>query len=190
MNTVTREMDAAAASSDKVEVRQAAVPVHEADRDTHAVGTGLGATAGGIAGAAAGAAAAAATGIATGTLMGGPIGSAIGLVVGAIAGGVLGSEVGEAVNPTAEDQYWSTSYKNEPYYDSSYAFDDYRTAYRVGYEGYYLHPGKSFDDVERHLQENYIASRGNSRLSWVEARPATRSAWDRLGRGAAVTVVS
>lgn len=180
MNTVTKEMD----------VTESTIPVREADRDTHAVGTGIGAAAGGIAGAAAGAAAAAATGIATGTLMGGPIGGAIGLVVGAIAGGVLGSEMGEAVNPTEEERHWSTSYTSEPYYNSSYSYDDYRPAYRVGYEGYSLHPGKSFDDVEGHLQENYIANRGNSRLSWIDARPATRSAWDRVGRGGAVTVVN
>lgn len=190
MNTVTKEMDATAVDVRNVEVKEVVVPVQEADRDTHAVGTGLGATAGGIAGAAAGAAAAAATGIATGTLMGGPIGGAIGLVVGAIAGGVLGSEVGEAVNPTAEELYWSTTYKTEPYYNSSYAFDDYRPAYRVGYDGYQLHRGKSFEDVEDILQEDYISNRGNSRLGWVDARPATRSAWDRLGRGGTVTVAS
>ena len=179
MNTVTRETD----------VVETSVPVREADRDTHAIGTGLGAAAGGIAGAAAGAAAAAATGIATGTLLGGPVGGAIGLVAGAIVGGVLGSEAGEAVNPTAEEHYWSSSYKTEPYYNSSFTYDDYRPAYRVGYEGYNLHPGKSFEDVEPFLQENYIANRGNSRLGWIDARPATRSAWHRLGAGA-VTVVN
>jgi uncharacterized protein YcfJ len=183
VNTIIKEMDAAPADVRNVEIKQVAIPVHEDDRDTHAIGTGLGAAAGGIAGAAAGAAAAAATGIATGLVMGGPIGGAIGLVVGAVAGGVLGSEVGEAVNPTAEETYWSTAYRTEPYYNSSYAYDDYRPAYRVGYEGYGLHPGKSFDEVENYLQEDYIANRGNSRLNWGDARPATRSAWDRLGRG-------
>jgi hypothetical protein len=172
MNTVTKEM----------EIKETTIPVRETDRDTHAVGTGLGATAGGIAGAAAGAAAAAATGVATGTIMGGPIGGAIGLVAGALVGGVLGSEVGEAVNPTAEDSYWSTTYTTEPYYNDSYSYDDYRPAYRVGYEGYNLHPGKSFEDVESVLQEDYIANRGNSRLGWIDARHATRSAYDRLGR--------
>lgn len=190
MNTVTKEMDAAAVGVTNVEIKQVVVPVQEADRDTHAVGTGLGAAAGGIAGAAAGAAAAAATGVATGLVMGGPIGGAIGLVVGAIAGGVLGSEVGEAVNPTAEEHYWSTTYKTEPYYNSSFGYDDYRPAYRVGYDGYQLHPGKSFEEVEDLLQEDYVANRGNSRLAWLDARRASRSAWDRLGRGGAVTVVS
>ncbi len=164
-------------------------PVAESERDTHAVGTTLGAAAGGIAGAAAGAAAAAATGLATGSIMGGPIGGAIGLVAGALIGGVLGSEVGEAANPTAEEHYWSTSYTSEPYYNSSYSYDDYRPAYRVGYEGYNLHPGKTFEDAEPFLQEDYIASRGNSRLGWIDARPASRSAWKRLG-GGAVTVVN
>lgn len=171
--TVTRE--------NGVETVETVVPVNEADRDTHAVGTGVGATVGGIAGAAAGAAVSAATGLATGAFMGGPIGAAIGLVAGALAGGVLGSEAGEAVNPTAELHYWSTTYKSEPYYVASYSFDDYLPAYRTGYEGYHRYGGKSFDEVEGHLQEDYISNRGNSRLAWVDARPATRSAWDRLG---------
>lgn len=172
MSTVTK----------KIDVTETSVPVREEDRDTHAIGTGLGAAAGGIAGAAAGAAAAAATGIATGTLMGGPIGGAIGLVAGAVIGGVLGSEAGEAVNPTPEEHYWSTTYQTEPYFHSGYSYDDYRPAYRVGYEGYRQYPGKSFEDVEAQLQADYIAGRGNSRLTWADARLATRSAWERQGR--------
>lgn len=164
------------------DLRETVRPVSNDQRDTHAVGTAVGAAAGGVAGAAVGAAAAAATGLATGMLMGGPIGATIGLVAGAVAGGVLGSEAGEAVNPTAEEHYWSTSYQTQPYYNSSYSFDDYRPAYRVGYEGYSLHPGKSFEDVEGSLRDEYVRSRGNSRLGWDDARLATRSAWDRLGK--------
>lgn len=164
-----------------IEVRETRRPVAEGERDTHAVGTTIGAAAGGIAGAAAGVAAAAATGLATGTLMGGPIGGAIGLVAGAVAGGVLGSAVGEAVNPTAEEQFWSVSYRDEPYFKSGYSFDDYRPAYRVGYEGYRLHPGKTYEEVEDFLRDEYIRNRGNSRLAWEDARAATRSAWSRLG---------
>ena len=173
MNTVTK--------LNQVAVQETVVPVREEDRDTHAVGTSVGAVAGGIAGAAAGAAAAAATGIATGTLLGGPIGGAIGLVAGALVGGVLGSEVGETVNPTAEAQYWSTSYQTEPYYVNTYSFDDYSPAYRTGYEGYHRYAGKTYEEVEANLQEDYISNRGNSRLAWEEARHATRSAWNRLG---------
>lgn len=170
MNTVTKEID----------IKKTTIPVREEDRDTHAIGTTLGATAGGIAGAVAGAAAAAATGVATGTLMGGPIGGAIGLVAGAVVGGVIGSEVGEAVNPTLEETYWSTTYTREPYYSSTYTYEDYAPAYRVGYEGYRLHPDKSFEEVETRLQDDYIAQRGTSRLDWIDARHATRSAFNRL----------
>ncbi len=173
MNTVTKlNQDA---------TQETVVPVRHEDRDTHAVGTSLGAVAGGVAGAAAGVAASAATGIATGTVLGGPIGGAIGLVAGALVGGVLGSEAGEAVNPSDEALYWSTSYQTEPYYVSTYSFDDYLPAYRTGYEGYHRYAGKSYEDVEGHLQEDYIGNRGNSRLAWEEAQHATRSAWNRLG---------
>jgi uncharacterized protein YcfJ len=162
-----------------VDTPQTITPVPEAERDTHVLGTGLGAVAGGIAGAAGGVAVTAATGLATGALMGGPLGAAIGLVAGAVAGGVLGSEVGEALNPTVEEHFWSSAYKTEPYYDSDYSFADYKPAYLTGYEGYTRYPDKSFGEVEAHLEEDYIGNRGNSRLVWVDARSATQSAWDR-----------
>ena len=146
----------------------------------HLLGTGLGAAAGGVAGAAAGVAASAATGLATGTVLGGPIGGAVGLVAGAVAGGLAGKAIGEAANPTVEDQYWRESYQSEPYHNSNYSYDDYSPAYRTGYEGYGRSNGKSFEELENSLEGDYRRNRGNSRLGWQEARPATRSAWDRL----------
>lgn len=151
----------------------------------HMIGTGLGAAAGGVAGVAAGVAASAATGLATGTLFGGPVGGTIGLVAGALVGGLAGSALGELVNPTEEDRYWSVSYKNEPYYNSNYSFADYRPAYRTGFEGHGQHQGLAFQDVESHLEQDYIRNRGDSRLNWEQARPATLSAWNRMSSSGA-----
>lgn len=148
----------------------------------HPVGTGVGAAAGGAAGIAAGVAATAATGAATGTVLGGPVGAAVGLVAGAVVGGLAGKAVGEAMNPTKEDQYWRSNYKAEPYHDTQYTFDDYGPAYRAGYEGYRSNSNKSFEDIESKLQHNYERNRGKSRLDWNAARPATRSAWDRVSK--------
>ena len=152
----------------------------QTEQDTHPIGTAVGAAAGGVAGAAVGVAAAAATGLAAG-MVAGPIGAAVGLVAGALIGGVAGSEAAEAVNPTVEENHWSGAFTAQPYYLSSYTYDDYRPAYRVGYEGYSRYKGKSFDEVEDELRDEYIRNRGNSRLGWMDARPATRSAWDRVG---------
>jgi uncharacterized protein (TIGR02271 family) len=147
----------------------------------HPVGTGVGAAAGGVAG---GAGAAAAIGAATGTTVGGPAGTVAGAAVGAVVGGLVGKGVAEKINPTAEDAYWREHHRNEPYYDKSYAYEDYQGAYRTGYEGYgrWGGQGKSYDEVEPELQKEYQRNYGKSKLSWDKARYATRAAWSRLDR--------
>lgn len=136
----------------------------------HPVGTGLGATAGALAGAAAGAFA-------------GPVGAAVGLVAGAVVGGLGGKATAEGVNPTAEAEYWRESYTREPYYaGSSYSYDDYGPAYEYGWSSRAAYPG-TFDTIEPHLGNDWAARKGASRLSWDEARPAARAAWDRVESG-------
>jgi len=145
---------------------------------SHPVGTGVGAAAGGAAGVGAGIAA----GAAAGTAGAGPIGGAIGAAVGAVAGGLAGKGVAEHVNPTAEDEYWREHYSNEPYHDRTYSYDDYRAAYRTGYQGYSrLGKGqKRYEDVEPELRRDYERNYGTSRLSWDKAQPAVRAAWHRV----------
>src|SRR6187455_3394526 len=61
------------------------------DKDSHPVGTGVGAAGGAIAGAALGAA-------------GGPAGALVGGVIGALAGGLTGLGVAELTNPKFPDE--------------------------------------------------------------------------------------
>lgn len=174
---MTKDVEKAA---DKQEARDAnRDPITKAP-GAHPVGTGVGAAAGGAAGIAAGVAASAATGIGMGTALGGPVGAAVGLVAGAVMGGLAGKAIGEKIDPTKEDQFWSTRFKNEPYYQQNYTFDDYRPAYRTGYEGFNRYSGKSFDEIESDLQQDYTKNRGQSQLDWDRARVATRAAWDRV----------
>jgi outer membrane lipoprotein SlyB len=70
---------------------------------SHPVGTGLGAAAGG-----------AAAGAAVGTVAG-PVGTIAGAAVGAVVGGLAGKGVAEAVNPTAEADYWRNNHDRQPY---------------------------------------------------------------------------
>lgn len=139
-------------------------------RGAHPVGTGLGAAAGG-----------AATGAAVGSVAG-PVGTAAGIVVGAVVGGLAGKGIAEKVNPTAERDYWSQQYVNEPYYKQGRTFQDYEGAYRTGYEGYERYGDRSWDEVKMDLERDYARNRGTSELTWEEASPATRAAWERLGR--------
>jgi len=146
----------------------------------HPVGTGVGAAAGGAAGVAAGMAA----GAAMGTAGAGPIGGAVGAAVGAVAGGMAGKGVAEQVNPTEEDAYWREQHQNEPYYDSNYSYDDYRGAYRTGYEGYGRlgQSHRSYTEAEPELRRDYERNYGASALSWDKAQPAVRAAWQRFDR--------
>jgi hypothetical protein len=151
----------------------------------HPVGVGVGAAGGGAAGAAAGAAMGAAAGaISTGPAA--PIGAVIGTVVGAIAGGLAGKGVAEAVNPTTEDAFWRENYKTRPYAaasDASYTYEeDYRPAYRYGWEARGRHAGKRFEDVESDLGRDWDRTKDKSRLGWDRAKEATRDAWHRVER--------
>ncbi len=136
---------------------------------SHPVGTGLGAAGGGAAGAAAGA-------------VGGPVGAAVGGIVGAVVGGLAGKGVAEAIDPTAEDQYWRENYRHEDYIDSDLDYDHYELAYRTGYTGAGKYPGRKFDEVESDLERDYEHARGESKLEWAKARHASRAAWHRVER--------
>lgn len=134
----------------------------------HPIGTGIGAAGGAVTGAAAGS-------------VGGPIGSAVGAVVGAVVGGLAGKGAAEAVNPTAEDAYWRDAYGRESYYSDAYTYDDYAPAYRHGYQSVIDGHG-DWNEARGHLQTRWENDRETSRLSWLEAEPAAKAAWERADR--------
>lgn len=164
-----RKLDDRQEAADRLERDENRDPLSGA-RGAHPVGTGLGAAAGG-----------AATGAAIGSVAG-PIGTVAGIAAGAIVGGLVGKGVAENVNPTVEHEYWRDQYQKEPYYKEGRRFEDYEGAYRTGYEGYGRYGDRTWEEVETDLRSDYDRNRGTSELTWEEARPATRAAWERLGR--------
>jgi len=134
----------------------------------HPVGVGLGAAG---AGAAAGA---------LGGLAAGPVGAAVGAVAGAVAGGYAGKAVAESIDPTVEDTYWRQHYSTRPYYQAGTTYDEYRPAYRYGWESRSHYTDRSFEDVEPELERGWTGVRSGSKLDWARARSATREAWDRI----------
>jgi hypothetical protein len=138
----------------------------------HPVGTGIGAAGAG------------ATGAAIGGVVGGPVGAVVGTVIGAVAGGLAGKQVAENFDPTVEDDYWRNNYSSRPYYESGYSYDDYDPAYRTGYEGYsrYAGTGRTYDEVEPELQQEYERSHSGAKLGWEKAKHASRDAWNRIER--------
>lgn len=138
----------------------------------HPVGVGIGAAGAGAAGAAIGSVA-------------GPVGTAVGAVVGAVAGGLAGKGVAEAVNPTAEEEYWRENYSTRPYVTAGETYtyeDDYAPAYRYGWESRTQHTGRRYDEVESDLERGWERAKGKSRLGWERAKHATRDAWHHVER--------
>jgi len=134
---------------------------------SHPIGTGIGAVAGG-----------AAAGAAMGTVAG-PVGTIAGAAVGAIVGGLAGKGIAEKIDPTVEDAYWQENHSRQVYAKGR-KYDDFRPAYRVGYEGYskYGAAGSTFTDREAELRRQYETTRPS--LEWDDARHATRAAWDKF----------
>jgi len=134
----------------------------------HPVGTGVGAVAGGLA-----------TGAAVGAVAG-PVGAAVGALAGAVIGGFAGKGIAEMIDPTAEESYWRDNYATRPYVEGGSTFDDYGPAYRYGVDSYGRTNGGSFDDAEPQLMRDWEGSRGSSRLTWDNAKHASRDAWQRV----------
>ena len=78
-----------------------------------------------------------------------------------------------------EEQYWRTNYSTRPYASVELNYDEFAPAYRYGYDMRTRHAGQSFRDVEKDLARDWESTRGTSKLSWEQARPAVRDSWDR-----------
>jgi uncharacterized protein YcfJ len=135
----------------------------------HSIGEGTGAVAGAVTGATVGSAA-------------GPVGTVIGAVVGGAVGAKAGGGIAEAVNPTEYNRHFESIYKTAPYYRAGREWNDYRPAYKYGYDTYSQYRGQRFEDVEPQLERDWNATRAESRLGWNEAKGAVRDGWHHIER--------
>ena len=125
----------------------------------------------------------AAAGGAVGGSVGGPVGAGVGAVVGAVAGGAAGKGVAHAVNHDEEDAYWRENHVREPYFNPERSYDDYGPAYRMGWESRARYDEGTFDTYEPSFRNDWDESyRGQSQLTWAEARHAARAGWERFER--------
>lgn len=83
-----------------------------------------------------------------------------------------------AAYPLSEAEYWHDAYPREPYHDPARSAGDYGPAYELGWVSYQLYGGP-FDVAERVVANEWLVRKGVSTLSWEEARPAVRAAWQR-----------
>jgi hypothetical protein len=78
--------------------------------------------------------------------------------------------------------HWQNAFKKEPYYDSRYEWEDFDPAYRYAYKSYEENPHSRFEDVETRLEAGWDIAKGKSKLAWVDAKQAIRSAWNSVER--------
>jgi hypothetical protein len=128
----------------------------------------------------AGAVAAGAVGAALGGAVGGPIGAAVGAAVGALAGGLGGEAAGEAENPTLEDAYWADEHRNRDYVAEGESYEQWRPAFRYGWEARMMHGGSTWEQIEPQLGAGWLQARGDSTLDWDRAKSAARDAFERM----------
>jgi len=126
-----------------------------------------------------GMAAGAAAGAAVGAVAAGPVGVLVGGTAGAILGALGGYAAVDAADP--DYAYWETHHVTQDDYVGEFDYaDDYAAAYRLGYQGRRLYPGRTWEQAEAGLERDWDALKGKSRLTWEQARSAGRAAWDRV----------
>ena len=76
--------------------------------------------------------------------------------------------------------HWQRAYKDEPYYSEKYSWDDFDPAYRYAYKQYEENPHARFEDLETRLEAGWDIAKGKSKLAWLDAKQAMRSAWHSL----------
>lgn len=90
---------------------------------------------------------------------------------------------GRGPDPTDSDEALARRFmgglQQTPYFSAGRRWDDYLPAYRFGQRSRRRFAGARFEDVESSLAREWAASRGGSRLGWVEARGAVEDAFSR-----------
>ena len=84
------------------------------------------------------------------------------------------------VDTNAEESYWRENYAARPYVTEGTSFSEYKPAYRYGADAHARHPGRSFDEAEADLGNDWDRFKGTSSLTWQQARHAARDAWQRV----------
>ena len=87
-----------------------------------------------------------------------------------------------------EDNYWEENFSSRPYALGPDYYDQFRPAYRSGFESARHDVGRSWEDAEPDLRggwERYQNESG-SPSAWEEIKDAVRDAWDRVTGGRVV----
>lgn len=79
------------------------------------------------------------------------------------------------------DRWYASRFADASYRQAQHEFSAYRNAYRLGTFARSRMPDQEWNDaLESELAQRWESIKGDSPLSWEEARPATRDAWENI----------
>lgn len=81
-----------------------------------------------------------------------------------------------------EDDYWRESYASRDYVVDGEPYDTYRPAYRYGTRTRLERFGDSWEEIENDLERGWERFKGESKLTWLEAKDAVRDGWHHVER--------
>ncbi len=71
--------------------------------------------------------------------------------------------------------HWQRKFKDEPYYNTRYEWEDFDPAYRYAYKSYEENPHTKFEDLETRLEAGWdIAKASPSSPGWTPSRRSSR----------------
>ena len=80
-----------------------------------------------------------------------------------------------------EDLWWQENFKSRPY-AAGYTYEEFRPAYRYGFEAGRHNMGRTWDDVESDLRTGWdkYEHRLSGGSTWESIKDAVRDAWHRV----------
>lgn len=86
------------------------------------------------------------------------------------------------INPAIEAKHWREAFPGRSKANPSLGYEHFAVAYRYGWESFRNKGSENttFESMENELASNWANFKGESKLSWEQAKQATRDAWNRV----------
>ncbi len=78
---------------------------------------------------------------------------------------------------------WRGAFRSRPYCADETTYDDWRPAYRYGFDSAVRHGGRPWDDtLEKELESEWegYSKRNSLEWGWHRVKDAVRDAWNRI----------
>lgn len=81
---------------------------------------------------------------------------------------------------TDEERWWRDNYRTRPYVDANRSFDEYRPAYRYGYESARRLGSRNWDEAEPELRAGWDRYEERGQSTWEDVKDSVRDIWHRM----------